>query len=231
MCGTNRNHPWDKRDPSLGQTGTRSVEFHSEIAIWSLGRVGVCPWTIVPKEPSEKCLCLVFIGCCAPIGDCFWAFFAKVDVFHVSLAKHLLTNSLLVFWPKNPFPQLQADLVLPALLQKLVGEFSLIIRVPAPIDQWTGSSLYSGSNSFLLTIGSFLLTLNFFSYNCLRSFLSEQLPCRSASCNESMFVCNCFGELFAYDRSFWVIIEAYFTFNLLSMGRICLCVSERLNGL
>ena len=62
----------DKRDPSLGQTGTRpwdkpgpvpgtnrpfSVEFHSKIAILShlsLGRVLVCPWDVCPARAIRK---------------------------------------------------------------------------------------------------------------------------------------------------------------------------------
>ena len=64
MSGTNGNLPWDKRDPSLGQTGTRpgtnwpfSVEFHSKIAILSLlslVRIPVCPWDDCPAGAVRK---------------------------------------------------------------------------------------------------------------------------------------------------------------------------------
>ena len=67
---TNRNYPWDKRDPSLGQTGTRPCDkpavflFTStaKIAILSrssLGRVPVCPWNDCPARAVRKCLCLL----------------------------------------------------------------------------------------------------------------------------------------------------------------------------
>ena len=69
VSGTNRNRPWDKRDPipgtnwgpSLGQTGR--FLFNSTV---KSPFCPVCPWdgwgfvpgTIVPQGPSEKCLCV-----------------------------------------------------------------------------------------------------------------------------------------------------------------------------
>ena len=61
VSGTNRNCPWDKRGPSLGQIGIRpwentavsSVEFHSKIGVLSrlsLGRMGVRPWDDCPAR-------------------------------------------------------------------------------------------------------------------------------------------------------------------------------------
>ena len=68
LFGTNRNHPWDKHDLFLGQTGTRPWDkaavfcliphwIHSEIAILSrlsLGRVGVLPWADCPARAVRK---------------------------------------------------------------------------------------------------------------------------------------------------------------------------------
>ena len=69
VSGTNRNRPWDKRDPlpgtnwdpSLGQTGL--FLFNSTV---KSPFCPVCPWdgwgfvpgTIVPQGSSEKCLCV-----------------------------------------------------------------------------------------------------------------------------------------------------------------------------
>ena len=64
--------PWDKRGPSLGQTGTVpgtnrpfSAEFHIKIDILSrlsLGRVGVRPWDDCPARAVRKMfMCFVFI--------------------------------------------------------------------------------------------------------------------------------------------------------------------------
>ena len=68
VCGTNRNRPWDKwdpspgqRDPSLGQTGLSLLNSTVKSLFCP-----VCPWdgwgfvpgTIVPQGPSEKCLCV-----------------------------------------------------------------------------------------------------------------------------------------------------------------------------
>ena len=71
MSGTNRNRPWDKWDPSPGQSGTR----HPSLRQTGLSLFNstvkspfcpVCPWdgwgfvpgTIVPQGPAEKCLCV-----------------------------------------------------------------------------------------------------------------------------------------------------------------------------
>ena len=61
VSGTNRNRPWDKWDPSLGQTGLSL--FNSTV---KSPFCPDCPWdgwgfvpgTIVPQGPSEKCLCV-----------------------------------------------------------------------------------------------------------------------------------------------------------------------------
>ena len=60
VSGTNRNRPWDKRDPARDKLGPVpgtnqpfSVEFHGKTAILSrlsLGRVGVRPWDDCPAR-------------------------------------------------------------------------------------------------------------------------------------------------------------------------------------
>ena len=60
VSGTNRNLPWDKRDPFQDKPepvpGTNrpfSVEFHSKLTIlshFSLGQVPVCPWNDSPAR-------------------------------------------------------------------------------------------------------------------------------------------------------------------------------------
>ena len=86
MSGTNRNRPWDKRDPSLGQNGTPSLGQTGLSLLNSTVKspfCPVCPWdgwgfvpgTIVPQGPSENCLCVF----------CLLVFFApkrKVHEFH-----------------------------------------------------------------------------------------------------------------------------------------------------
>ena len=63
--GTNGSRPWDKPGPVPETNRPFSVEFHRKIGILSrlsLGRVGVRPWPIVLQGPSEKGLCVFFIG-------------------------------------------------------------------------------------------------------------------------------------------------------------------------
>ena len=78
VSGTNRNRPWDKWDPSPGQTGTPSQGQTGRFLLNSTVKspfCPVCPWdgwgfvpgTIAPEALSEKCLCVfLFIGFFAP---------------------------------------------------------------------------------------------------------------------------------------------------------------------
>ena len=73
VSGTNRNRPWDKRDPSSRQIGTCPWDKPAFFLFNSVKSpfCPVCPWdgwgfvpgTIVPQGPSEKCFCFfLFIG-------------------------------------------------------------------------------------------------------------------------------------------------------------------------
>ena len=70
VSGTNRGCPWDKRNPSLEQIGTRPWDKPAVFCLFTSTVKSpfcpVCPWdgwgfvpeTIVPQGPSEKCLCV-----------------------------------------------------------------------------------------------------------------------------------------------------------------------------
>ena len=69
VSGTNRNRPWDKRDPSLGTNWDLSLGQTGLFLFNSTVKspfCPVCPWdgwgfvpgTIVPQGPLEKCLCV-----------------------------------------------------------------------------------------------------------------------------------------------------------------------------
>ena len=63
--GINGTRPWDKPRSSLGQPGRDSVELHSKIAILShlfLGRVGLVPGTIVPRQNSVYVFCVCWFS-------------------------------------------------------------------------------------------------------------------------------------------------------------------------
>ena len=86
VSGTNRNRPWNKRDPSLGQVGT--CPLHKPNSTVKSRLCPVCPWdrwgfvsgTIVPQGPLEECVCafcfLVFLrpsvagGSTSNLGNC-----------------------------------------------------------------------------------------------------------------------------------------------------------------